>query len=436
MLKAAIIAPSSRDHVAMWIWGVAVVAVLGAWGLDRRRRRYADLPPTPAAAVFAGRNEVVGRAWAEEPLSSRRVNAPCISWKYVLEEERTHTRVVSSTDSNGRTSTRTETYRQWHVIDTESGSLPEFEMVDPTGSVIVRLTGAKVETRRIHRDTFRREKEGGFFAKMFDNATGRYRETEDAIVVGDTLFVVGEARLDQTRLVPVLSDDVLVSSRTEASRILWLSAGTAVSVLAAVALVAASIAVAVSPRDPTDPIAWVPGVCVALVGLAVAWVVTVYNRLRLVGQGVDRAHSLVDVQLRRRHDLIPAFADVVRAHVGHESTVLARIAEVRSTAASSSVAEQTAVLHEIVAVSEEVPTLAADESFAALAHQLADTEGRIAASRTFYNDSLNLLHDRRRHFPSSLVARWIPQSTHELFAADGFERTVPPIRRAFEGRSA
>lgn len=416
----------------MWIWGVAVAAVVAAWVLDRGRRRYADVPTTPAAAVFAGRNEVVGRAWVESPLTSRRVRAPCVWWEYVLEEEREHTRVVTSTDSKGNTTSRTERYRQFHEIERAGDRVGEIEVVDSSGSVLVRVDGAKVVPRQIHRVTFQREKEGGFFTRMFDSATGEYRETEKAVVIGDLLFVVGEATLDPVRTVPILSRDVLVSTGTERDRVRWWSVGTAVAVLAALGLVAASVAVAVSPRDPTDPVGWVPGVAVALVGLTVAWGLTTYNRLRLVGQGVDRAKSLVDVQLRRRHDLIPALAEVVGAHTDHEAALLASIAGERSSTADGSIAEQTAQLRQVLAVGEAVPELRADESFADLRAELADTEDRIAATRTFYNDSLTLLRDRRAHLPSSLIARWIPQADDELFEADGFERTVPEIERTFD----
>lgn len=425
-----------------WVWVGAAVAAVVAWAVDRRRRLYADLPTTPAAAVFAGRNEVVGRAWVEHPTTSHRARVPCVWWVYVHEEERRHTRQVTTTDSKGNTSTRTETYTKWHEIDRRAHELPELEVVDDTGSAVVRLAGAKVVARELHSGIYDGEREGGLLSRMFDNRTGRYRETESGVAVGDRLFVVGETRLDPTRLVPVLHDQVLVSTRTEASHRSWLGAGAAAALLAATGLTTVAIARTISPDEPGRPSAWLPGVGVVALALAAAWGSTTYNRLRLVAQGVDRAWSLIDVQLRRRHDLIPALAEVARAHAAHEATLFTAMAtartDLRRADALGTAAEveaesdrQTADLRSIISLEESHPDLSADESYRSLMAQLSDTEDRIAGSRTFYNDSLTLLADRRHRFPDSLVAARIPLAHRELLRAESFERTVPPVRRHF-----
>src|SRR5262245_34550522 len=107
----------------------AVLAAVTAWLLERRWRSYVDLATTPAAAVSAGRNEVSGRAWAAAPLTSRLTGTAAVRWDYRLEEERRHTRTVTSQGSNGQTTTRTETYEQWHVIEEDGGSLAELDVV-------------------------------------------------------------------------------------------------------------------------------------------------------------------------------------------------------------------------------------------------------------------------------------------------------------------
>jgi hypothetical protein len=426
------------EPVHLVVAGALVVAV-AAWLVDRRRRLYADLPTSPAAAVFAGRNEVKGRAWAEAALRSHRAGAPAVWWDYCLEEEREHTRTVTSTDSNGRTQTRTERYRQWHQIDHRSEALPTFEVVDETGSVPVRLERAKVVPRQIHHDVFRRDDGGGFLAKMFDNRTGRYRETEQAVVVGDDLFVCGDAELDDATCVPVLAGKVLVSTRSEESHQSWLTAGVAVLVLLAVAASVAGSALLLDPQEPTRPTAWLPGLALGVVVVVLAWAVTLYNRLRLVAEGVDRAWSLIDVQLQRRHDLVPALARVVAAHAAHERGRLEGLATGRwaageateSTELTGEAAEQTADLRQILAVAERYPELSADASFQRLQRELADSETRIAASRTFYNDSITLLRDRAHSFPGVLVARRLSLTHRDLISAEGFERTAPPVEHSF-----
>jgi LemA protein len=412
-----------------WLLGAGVIGLV-AWAVDRRRRAFTDLATTPAAAVFAGRNEVKGRAWAAEPLTSRRTQSACGWWRYTLEEERVHTRTVTSTDSQGHSHTRTETYTQWHKIDEDGGTLDQLEVVDDTGSVAVALGGAHVEPRELFNDIFREEDGRGFLAKMFDfdNRTGRYREIERGITVGDELFVVGEALLDDQRGVPYLAD-ALVSTRSEESRTQWLGVAVWFLVLLGVGLAAAGSAVVVSPSEPALPVAWLPGVGAACFVLVVAWTVTMYNRLRLLSQAVGRATALIDVQLKRRHDLVPALARVVAAHADHEQSLLSELTEDRS--APSDASTQTAELRRLLAVAEAYPELTANESFLNLQRQLADTEARIAGSRTFYNDTVTLLHNLSGRFPGLLVARFVPHAKANLEAAEGFERTVPAIERAF-----
>jgi hypothetical protein len=415
-----------------------------AWLVDRRRRAYADLATTPAAAVFAGRNEVKGRAWTAQPLTSHRSGTPSVWWSYRLEEERRHTRTVTTTDSQGRSQTRTETYHQWHVIDRKSEELAWCEVVDETGSVPVRLDSARVEARSVFDDTFRSGEGRGILESLFSNRTGRYREFEDAVAVGDQLFVVGEAELDEATGIPVLQRDVLVTTRSEESRTRWLGVGVGALLVLAVAGIVGGGALVTSPDEPERPTAWLPGLAASLVVLTAAGSVTLYNRLRLLAESAERAWTLVDVQLQRRHDLIPALARTVAAHAAHEASVLEQAAagragaEVRDPAGArgatelgGDAVEQTARLRHILGVAEAHPVLTADTSFLELQRTLADTESRIAGSRTFYNDTLLLLRNQMTRFPGVLVASRLRLAHRDPIGAEGFERTVPAVERTF-----
>lgn len=421
--------------------GVALVAAVVAWLLDRRRRKYADRATTPAAAVFAGLNLVKGRGWTSGPIASYRTSTSSLWWEYTLEEERRHTRTV--TDNKGNT--RTETYTEWHIIETRKDELPEIEVVDDTGSVLVRLSGASVVPRQVHLEIFRDHQARGILGRILSagtGATGRYREIEKVVGYGDDLFVVGECELDQERFVPVIARKVMVSTRSEESHVRWLAVGVVATVLVAVAAMTVGVATLIRPDDPAEPIAWVPGLLAALVLLVLAWGITTYNRLRLVAQGADRAWSLIDVQLRRRHDLIPSLQNCVGAHAAYEQEAMVAITEARTVAAAASPSDeaealsdeaetQTRALRTILAVAEATPELTVDQSFQRLQRELADTEDRIAASRTFYNDSLTILRDRQQRFPGSLVAKRVPIAHRDLIDARGFERTVPSVEHVF-----
>lgn len=415
----------------------AAVALLVAWLIDRRRRVYADLGTTPAAAVYAGRNEVKGRAWHTQPLPSHITDTPCVRWTYTLEEERVHTRTVTETDSKGNTRTRTETYHQWHEIDRLGEGHPAIEVVDDSGSVTVVLGPASVTDREIFSETFREEDRRGFFEKLFtaDNRTGRYRRVERGIAVGDDLFVVGEASLPDDDPRPRLDhgDPFVVSTRTEESHRRWLGFFVPVFLLVA----AAFGGLAGNEASPGAGAA----IGVAVVGLLIlsGALLVIFNRLQLLVQQAARAWSLIDIQLTRRHSLIPRLANIARAATDHERVVLESAAIVRSSLiddapdqatvdrADREAREQTDRLRGLFAVIEDYPDLKAGEAMADFQAELADTENRIAGTRTFYNEAVTILRNRRGTFPGILVARYADPRRFALFAADGFERTVPPV---------
>lgn len=202
--------------------GVAVGAVLVvlAWLTVRRRRARSSPPTTPAAAVVAGRVRVEGRVATSTPLVSHLTGTPSVWWACTLEEERWDRYSVTAYDGRlGRMRSHTETRLQWHEIDRQSDSLPDVDVVDASGSVRVRLDGARVVERELGgQRAFDGEgaamlPEGAEYRPL-DRRTGRYRQIERGIAVGDEVVVVGEARLDGETGVPALIDDVTVSVST------------------------------------------------------------------------------------------------------------------------------------------------------------------------------------------------------------------------------
>jgi LemA protein len=335
---------------------------------------------------------------------------------------------------------RAERHEQWHEIDTKGGALTAFEVVDPTGSVPVRLDGADLDGRELHAEVFRAEdRDQGFLSRLMDDRTGRYRETEEGIAIGDTLFVAGEAVLDDATATPVLAGHVLVSTRSERSHTTWLGTGVLVLLLLGLGATAVGIAMVVAQGDRPGPRSIAAGIAVALLLLLVGWTAVTYNRLRLLAQSIDRAWSLIGVQLQRRHDLIPALTAAVTAHAAHERSLFDAVSLLRWEDAatrdvrtiSREAVQQTEQLREVLGRAEAYPELAADASFLRLQHELADTESRVAGSRTFYNDTLTLLRDRAQAVPASLVARFLALGSRELIPAEGFERTVPALERSF-----
>ncbi|HEX9092499.1 MAG TPA: LemA family protein [Coriobacteriia bacterium] len=157
-------------------------------------------------------------------------------------------------------------------------------------------------------------------------------------------------------------------------------------------------------------------VVVGVVGFAVlvvaAIVIGIYNRLVTLRARVDNAWSQIDVQLRRRYDLIPNLVETVKGYAAHEKETLERVIQARNVAmAASTVAEQgaaenmlTSTLKSLFALAESYPDLKANQNFLMLQDELAGTEGKIAYARQFYNDSVMTYNTNTQTFPSNVVA--------------------------------
>jgi LemA protein len=151
------------------------------------------------------------------------------------------------------------------------------------------------------------------------------------------------------------------------------------------------------------------GVVVAAV-VAAIWV---YNRLVALRTRVDNGWSQIDVQLRRRYDLIPNLVETVQGYAKHERELFEHVTEARSRAiGASNVPDQaaaenqiTAGLRQLIAVAEAYPDLKANRGFLALQEELTGTESKIAYARQFYNDQVMRLNTLIRSFPSNLVAK-------------------------------
>ena len=152
---------------------------------------------------------------------------------------------------------------------------------------------------------------------------------------------------------------------------------------------------------------------VVILGVVLVWLVASYNRLVTLRNRVKGSWSDIEVQLKRRYDLIPNLVSTVKGYVTHESTVLDTITKARAQAmgAPEGVAKAgaenmlTGALKSLFAVAEAYPNLKADANFGKLQDELTDTEDKIQAARRFYNSTVLELNTKVETFPSSLIAQ-------------------------------
>jgi LemA protein len=180
-------------------------------------------------------------------------------------------------------------------------------------------------------------------------------------------------------------------------------------------------------------------IAIAVVALLVLWGIWAFNRLVRYRNRADEGWSQIDVQLRRRYDLIPNLIATVQGYAAHERETFEAVTKARAQAESAQgVAGQanaenavTAGLRQLLAVAENYPDLKANQNFLALQEELTGTESKIAYARQYYNDQVRLLNTAIESFPSSILANLFHFSRREFFDIEDAARA--PIQVDFEG---
>ena len=178
-------------------------------------------------------------------------------------------------------------------------------------------------------------------------------------------------------------------------------------------------------------------IIVAIIVLVVIWFIATYNGLIRLKNQTDEAWSDIDVQLKRRYDLIPNLINTVKGYATHESGVFEKVAQARAMAMGATnphdkgAAENmlTSTLKSLFAVSEAYPELKANGNFLKLQDELADTENKIQASRRFYNGNVRDFNTKLQVFPTNLVAGMLGFTKREFFEiGNDAEREVPNVQ--------
>lgn len=180
---------------------------------------------------------------------------------------------------------------------------------------------------------------------------------------------------------------------------------------------------------------------IAIIGVpilvALVWFIASFNRFQRLRQHIRESWADIDVEMKRRYELIPNLVETVKGYARHERETLERIMELRNTAAANhgSAASQAGDesrlmlgMKQLFAVAEGYPQLKADDNFLSLQRELANTEDRIAAARRFFNGNVRDFNQLCRTFPTNLVASlfgFVPTDFFEL--ESGAERVVPRV---------
>jgi LemA protein len=174
----------------------------------------------------------------------------------------------------------------------------------------------------------------------------------------------------------------------------------------------------------------------AILGILVGWLILMYNRLVRLRNMVREGWSGIDVQLKRRSDLVPNLVESVRGYMGHERDLLSKVTELRAQSMRTRdvrekgrlEGELSRALANVFAVAEGYPDLKANQNFLELQRQLADVEEQLQLARRYYNGTARNLNIQIESFPSNIVAGLFTFSPADFFEiTDAADRAVPKV---------
>jgi len=421
----------------------ALGCLIGVFWALRHKRLIDDLPTSKTQGVFIGLAELKGTAESETPLTSYLAGALCVQYAWQVDEHWSRTVTETYTDSKGHTQTRTRTESGWTKVAGGSQSIP-FYLKDDTGVIRVVPDGAKINSVKTF-DEIASRGSPIYFGKgpeqEIANSTHKRRFHETALPLHTMLYVVGQACERQDVVAAEIAHDknapmFLISTQTEkqvsAGYGRWFWVLLVFGLICAIGGVVGRDMLA----NTNKGLSWEPFV-LAFAGflavLAIGWVWTVYNSLINLHHRLEQGWSQVDVQLKRRHDLIPSLVAAVEGYRAYESETQKLLTELRgqgeATPPGVAGPDFKGIAPMLRVIMERYPDLKASESFLRLQQALVDAEQRIALARDYFNDIATFYNTRLEIVPDRFVADLARLHPQTLMSAADFERA--PIQVKF-----
>ena len=416
--------------------GLGILFIFLGLRANRKKRLLQNLPTSKTTGVFIGLVELKGSAETEFPFTSYLAERHCVHYRWSIEEKWSRTVTETYTDSNGKTRTRTRRESGWKTVDS-GGETQPFYLQDDEGAVLVRPNGANIEPENIFSEYCGRSHPlyyGKGPSTSVMDSDHRRRFNEYAIPIHDRVFVVGKARERKDVVAPEIAADptapmFLISTKSEDEVTSGFALSAGLWTFFGLVLSLGGTAFGLSQQRVDDDRMAIAITAVAVGYLIVwllGWVWTVYNSLIDLRNRVRRAWSHVDVQLKRRHELIPNLVSIVNALKDHEMKVHTQMAEIRTQQQATAPGEPGADLHglrpTLIALEEKYPELKTSESYLELNNQLSETENRIALARDYFNTIATHHNTRLEQVPDCYVANLAKLKPRDLLTAANFER--------------
>jgi hypothetical protein len=412
--------------------------------VTRRKRLIADVPTSKALGVFIGAAELKGTAESDAPLTGYLSGTSCVYYAYSVDEQWSRTVTETYTDAKGNRQTRTKTETGWKTVSSDLQN-PPFYLKDDSGVIRIIPSGAQVQPVTSFNQTVS-ARDPLYFTKgpdtVIPDSTHHRRFTERNLPLHGALYIFGQARERQDIAAAEIAKDkdadiFIISTRSEkqvSSGISW--GASAWMVLAFLLISGGSFMLyfdsAASKLDIGRAV--ITAIGVFLGALFIGWLVMVFNSLINLRHMVERAWSQVDIQLKRRFDLIPNLEAAVKGYAAHEKEVQTLVTELRAQAEATPPGvkgpDYKGVMPSLRIIAERYPELKASESFLSLQKSLTDTEERIALARDYFNNIATAYNTRLAVIPDRFVGVISGLKPRALMSAADFERAPVVVKLA------
>ncbi|MBA61091.1 MAG: hypothetical protein CMJ76_01885 [Planctomycetaceae bacterium] len=412
----------------------------------KRKRLIEDTPTSKVKGIFVGLNELKGTADLVADMRAYLSEKSCCYYSYSIEEHYTRTRTVTDKDGN----TRTETYSGWETVASGSNRI-EFDLVDETGRVRVIPQDAEMEGNVVFEATCGTSNpiyygKGPAYSVSGSNYRRRFKES--AIVQGDALYMLGSARLaDETARVEIAKEDeiYLISVKSEeqlVSRYGWMVLGGWFGIVFGFAVSPVSIGCLLMEKHYDHIWFWmIPSGLFGVLITFLMYFVYVFNGLVSTKVRLARAWSLIDIQLKRRYDLIGNLVEICKSFLKHEKETQQLVANARSgkikqgeapndqqvTSTGNVTATQNKVINQLFALRESYPELKADGQLMQLHGHIVECEERLSIARTFYNEGAGNYNERIRRVPEVLFARMMGYEIASYYEVAAEHTKLPDV---------
>ena len=411
---------------------IALGCLVAAFYFLRKKRLIDDMPTSKTLGVFIGLAELKGTAESDKPLTSYLAAVPCVLYRWKVEEH--WSRMVTTVGAKGAVSTHRES--GWTTV-AKSEVVTPFYLKDDTGIIRIVPQGAEIQDKEIFDKKCKRT-DPLYFSKgpqnEIANSDHERRFVETAILLHANLYIMGQAREREDIVAAEIAKDkkaplFLISTRTEKQISAGFGIGFWVLMISGLLAAAGGVWIGYLVLSPNQTEGWQPYVITIggyLFIIALGWVWTVYNSLVNLRQRVKQGWSQVDIELKRRNDLIPNLVQVVEGYAAHERGLQELVTQLRQqlTATPPGVEgpDYGGCIPTLRVVMENYPDLKASELFLKLQQELTDTEQRIALARDYFNQIVTFYNTRLEIVPDTFLAKTMGLKHQVLMSTADFER--------------